>query len=216
MAIVVLVSLCAWCVGCAGTYPARVGNGPQSMKHRSVAEKFAEFAKQGWTVTSKELDAKKPKALAGSNGVFLDKNPYANKKMNPLNNAVWSTNFQVDDRKAERMNGLNIVSGDSHKAVNMVKSDGRGALNVVNPNGTGKQAVNVVGPAGMGANGNLVQKGKGGLEVRGPAGTGSANVQTNNGLPTQGTVNVMGPDGTVHTVRRDLGTDKLFAPVLSH
>jgi hypothetical protein len=210
MAIVVLATLCALSAGCTGSFPARVAPGENAIKyrHRSVAEKFADFAKQGWTVTSKELDAKHPKAIAGTNGMILQQNPYASKKSNPLNNAVWSTNFRVDDPKAQKMQGVNIVRG------------GGGGVNMVNGNGSrheGDQGVNVVGPAGGSAKGNIPQNGRGGVEVNGPAGTGSANLGTNNGLPTVGTVNVMGPDGKVHTVRRDLGQDanNLMAPVLS-
>jgi hypothetical protein len=206
MAIVVLVGVCAGGAGCSSSSQARVGSGADALKrrHRSVAEKLADFAKQGWTVTSKELDKKNhAKAIAGTNGMILNQNPYTSNKANPLNNAVWSTNFKVNGQ-AEKMSGITVVK------------TGAGGVNVVNGNGGGN-GVNMTGPAGMSAKGHVPGKGKGGLEVKGPAGMGSASLGTNNGSPTMGTVNVMGPDGKVHTVRRDLGqdADRLLGPVLS-
>jgi hypothetical protein len=216
MAIVVVTGLCALSVGCGSSNMAQVAPGSQVVdyKHRSVAEKFADFAKQGWTVSSKELDAKRAKAIPGTNGMILSQNPYANKKANPLNNAVWSTNFRTDDPRAKKMEGVNVVRNNDRAGVNMVDGKGRRL--------EGNQAVNVAGPAGTTASGNVPQRGPGGVNVNGPKGTGSANVQTNNGLPTTATVNVMGSDGKVHSVRRDLGqdvgqeVDKLVPPVLSH
>jgi hypothetical protein len=200
MAIVVVPALCALAVGCSSSSHA----GEKIIRNNSVAQKFAAFAKQGWTVVGGGIEKnKKPKPIPGTNGMIYSQNPHNAGKNNPLNNAVWTTNFQVDGKKAHGGPGFNMVKAD----------DNVGGLNVVGPKGTALKAannqgngmLNVSGPKGSRAKISTPKTGKGGIELMGPNGTGSATISTNNGQLGKGAINVLGPDGKVHTMNQDLG-----------
>jgi hypothetical protein len=179
------------------------------MKPQSVAQKFAAFAKQGWTVASKELDKKKkPQPVPGSGGVIWTDNPY-NTRHSPLNNSVWSTNFKVDGEKSGSIPGVNVVQRDQSGAVNIRGAKGTSAK----AKGGG---FNVPGPKGTGLSVNPPKNGTAGVNLNAGK-VGSASLSAHNGASRPGgTVNVMGPDGKVHTVSRDFGEGpgKFLGPVL--
>jgi len=150
-----ILAVCVATVGCGG-------GTTKVVQDRSVAQKFAAFNKSGWSVSGGGVN-NNPNVPVVYRRVFKP-NVAPNAAVNPLGNAVWSTNFHVD-----APNGAHVAAGGANKGVNVVGPKGSG----VTASASNAKGINATGPQGSGLSVAPVNSG-GGMSVNGPGGTGAS------------------------------------------